>query len=200
MTLRDAIRDFEVVDGSGSARPLVLSEQVLIPTTRMDEVAVPPRWGMLYLFLGLGIGGILLVLGRGLRATGPKGAPSALSRGAFGVLAFGWSLLSGVGGLLLVLVLFTDHHFMYWNESILQFNPLSLAVAALLVPASVLGRASGLLVWLAWGVVAISVVGVLVRVLPLTPQDNTIFLLLSLPVHVGLALGLTQALQGRTGG
>jgi hypothetical protein len=161
---------------------------------------VPPRWGMVYLLLGVGLGGILLVLGRGLRAGGPRGAPSALTRGVFGVLAFAWSLLAGVGGLLLVLVLFTDHHFMYWNESILQFNPLSLAVAALLVPAAVRGRASPLLVWLAWGVVAISVLGVVVRVLPLTPQDNTIFLLLSLPAHLGLALALTLARRGLPGG
>jgi hypothetical protein len=200
MTLRDAIRDFEIVDAAGVSRPLVLSEQVLIPTTRAEEVAVPPRWGWVYLLLGLGLGGILLVLGRGLRVGGPQGAPSALTRGVFGVLAFGWSLLAGVGGLLLVLVLFTDHHFMYWNESILQFNPLSLAVAALLVPAAVRGRSSPLLVWLAWGVVAFSVLGVVVRALPLTPQDNTIFLLLSLPTHLGLALALTLARRGGTRG
>jgi hypothetical protein len=190
MTLRDAIREFEIVDAAGVSRPLVLSEQVLIPTTRDAEVAVPPRWSPWYLGLGVVLGALLLGLGRGMAPRGDSPSPVVLRLG-FGVFAFGWSVLAGVGGLLLVLVLFTDHHFMYWNESILQFNPLSLAVAALLIPAAVRGRASSTLVGLAWVVVGLSLLGVLVALLPLTPQQNTIFILLSLPVHLGLALGIS---------
>lgn len=192
MTLRDAIRDFEIVDSAGVARPLVLSEQVLIPTTRDEEVAVPPRWSPWYLALGLLVGALLLGLGRGMgRGDTGNSPPPVVLRLGFGVFAFGWSLLTGVGGLLLVLVLFTDHQFMYWNESILQFNPLSLAVAALLIPAAVRGRASSTLVLLSWVVVALSLLGVMVALLPLTPQQNTIFILLALPVHLGLAVGIS---------
>ena len=195
MTLRDAIRDFEIVDAGGVSRPLVLSEQVLIPTTRNEEVALPPRWSPWYLGLGVVLGALLLGLGRGMAPRFDSPSPVVLRLG-FGVFAVGWSVLTGVGGLLLVLVLFTDHHFMYWNESILQFNPISLAVAALLIPAAVRGRASSTLVGLAWVVVGLSLAGVLVALLPLTPQKNTIFILLSLPVHLGLALGISGGRRG----
>ena len=45
---------------------------------------------------------------------------------------------------------------------------------------------------MAWGAAALSVLGILVKALPGPAQDNTVFILLFLPIWVGLALGFGQ--------
>jgi hypothetical protein len=186
MTLRDAIREVTVIGDDGVERPLVRSEEVAIPATRAPERDAPPRRAWAYLVLGVLLGGLFYGLGRIVPAAG------AVPGAALAVLGGAWSLLAGVGGVLLVAVLFTDHHFMYWNETILQVSPLSLGVLVLLPRALLGGRRSRFLPGLAWTVVGLSVLGVLLKPLPGFIQDNTILVLLALPAHVGLALAASR--------
>lgn len=200
MTLRDALREVTVLGDDGVERPLVRAEEVAIPATRAPERSAPPERGWSYLALGVLLGGAFYGLGRLARDGGAR------PRLALGFLGGAWSLLAGVGGVLLVAVLFTDHHFMYRNESILQASPLSLGVLFLLPLALRRATASRLLPRFAWAVVGLSVLGVLVKPLPGFVQDNTIFVLLALPAHVGLAVALSLASgsgapsRGNTGG
>lgn len=186
MTLRDALREVTVVGDDGVERPLVRSEEVAVPATRAPERPTAPRRGWIYLVLGMALGGTFHALAGLSRSGGP------LPRVALGLLGGTWSLLAGVGGVLLVAVLFTDHHFMYRNESVLQASPLSLAVLLLLPLALHRGKGLPLLMRLAWAVVGLSVLGILLKPLPGFSQENTIFVLLALPAHVGLALGMSR--------
>jgi len=187
MTLRDAVREVRVVredgTGGGTARPLVISEEVLAPARAADEPEEPPLWWPLYLLIGVLIAGGLWRVG--VHARERRGARIAL---ALGVGA--WSVLTGLAGLILVLVLFTDHHFMTWNENLFLLNPLGLvlAVAGPLAVArpSVRPFATGL----SRVVVAVAAAGVLVGLAPFATQANGMEIALFLPAHVGAWLGM----------
>jgi hypothetical protein len=184
MTLRDAARVMTIVGDDGASRPLVKSEEVLSPSSRGPEAAAPPSWLPVYLALGLLLGG-LLALGGHRGAAGSR--PFLLMVGTVGTI---WSLVAGLVGLILVLVLFTDHHFMVWNENIFLLNPVSLALA-LLVPLSIARAkyrraAKGL----AMTMVGLGITGLLVQPLPASTHQNELFFALALPVHLGLAYAL----------
>ena len=52
---------------------------------------------------------------------------------AFGLVAGGWELIAGLGGVVLAgLWAFTDHVMAYRNENLFQINPLALALALVL--------------------------------------------------------------------
>lgn len=193
MTLRDALREVTVVGDDGVERPLVMVEEVAVPTQRAPEHGEPPRWALLYLALGLG-------LGAGLYRLGGRAASSPAARWGTGVVGGAWSLLAGVAGVLLVLVLFTDHHFMYRNETVLQTGPLSLVLTFLLASAVLRGRPGAALPVVAWLVVGLAVLGIALKPLASFTQDNLIFVLLALPVHLGLALGVSRWSAAARGG
>ncbi len=195
MTLRDALRQVTVPDGAGGERALVVSEQVLVPAALPPGPDAPPSWLGWYLLLGLALGGALA----GLGALAAK--RSALAGLAFGALGAAWSLLAGFVGAVLVLVLATDHVFMFRNESLFLAGPVSLALVVLTPlavlrartgPASRLPRAAERVALL---VVVLAFAGLVVSLLPVTAQDNAIFLALAVPAHLGLWWGL-RALAG----
>jgi hypothetical protein len=184
MTLRDAARVMTIVGDDGASRPLVKSEEVVAPSSREPEAAAPPSWLPAYLVLGLLLGGVL-ALGGHRGAAGSR--PFLLMVGTIGTA---WSLVAGLVGVILVLVLFTDHHFMVWNENLFLLNPISLALAVL-VPLS-LARAKyrRAAKGLAMTMVGLGIAGLLAQILPVSTHQNEFFFALVLPVHSGLAFGL----------
>lgn len=201
MTLRDALRQVRVPDGAGGERPLVISEKVLVPAALPPGPDTPPSWLGWYLLLGLVLGGALA----GLGALAARG--SVLAGLAFGALGAAWSLLAGFVGAVLVLVLATDHVFMFRNESLFLAGPVSLALVVL-APLAVRRARSGtsragpgsrlprVAERVALLVVVLAFAGLVVSLLPVTEQDNAIFLALAVPAHLGLWWGL-RALAGR---
>jgi hypothetical protein len=186
MTLRDAVRKVTVPDGAGGERPLVISERVAVPGTGPAEPKAPPSWLPWYLLLGLALGGALAWAGT--RAA----AGARWARWAFGAAGAAWSLLAGFVGTLLVLVLATDHVFMYWNENLFLAEPLSLAFVVL-VPLAVRRSGRGALriaERTALAVLAVALFGLAAKILPATTEDNGIFLALVTPAHLGLWWGL----------
>ncbi len=95
---------------------------------------------------------------------------------------------------------FTDHYVTYGNENLLQLSPLPLALAALLPLTVLRRRAVRVTGWLAWGVAAASVAGLLLQALPGFDQVNGEILALAVPAHVGLAGGLWLAVRGTAPG
>jgi hypothetical protein len=185
MALRDAIRDATVTNADGLEVPLVMAEQVVVPSTREAEPLRARSWFWRYLVVGSFMGGLLAWVGR--RAA--KGARSF--RVLLGALASIWSLLAGVSGLILVFVLLTDHWSMTRNESLFLLNPVSLPLVVL-VPLALGGRDATVrhartLGFLALGVAAL---GLLFQLLPATAQQTRMLFALFLPIHVGLAAGL----------
>ncbi len=184
MTLRDELRDATITGPDGVERPLVISEEVVIPSTRAPEPAEAPSWFLAYLCLGMALGAILAS-----RGTARVRASTALRRTVVGLTTL-WCLVGGVLGTILVLLLFTDHTFAYWNENLFLFNPL-LLVLGLLVPLSHRGgRWAARARTVAFAIAALAIVGLLWQVAPASVQQNAIFFALALPAHLGAAWAL----------
>jgi hypothetical protein len=97
-----------------------------------------------------------------------------------------WGGLTGLAGSILVAVLFTDHHFMAWNENLFLLNPLSLAVATLVPLAVVRPSARAWVTRAALAVTVLAGVGLVVGLLPFAVQANGVHTALLLPMHLGL--------------
>ena len=186
MTLRDAVRELTVVDADGVEGPLVVAEAVVAPGTGSSGPETPPSWFAAYLLLGLLLGGVLAWSG-GLEARGARwGRYTFVAAGTL------WSLVAGLVGTILVLVLFTDHDFMTWNENLFLLNPLSLALTVL-VPLAIRRPGARLAAErLAVTVAGVAAVGLLLQALPGFRQENAIFFALVLPVHLGLWWALAR--------
>jgi hypothetical protein len=109
-----------------------------------------------------------------------------------------WCLVAGVAGsVLLGAWLFTDHVFWYGNLNLLQVNPLFL----LLLPAFVLhlfaDRFPGWGIGLTRILAVVSVLGLMVALLPGLGPHNAEILALTLPLNLGLALGVGMLGDGK---
>jgi hypothetical protein len=223
--LAEHVRGVTVTDAAGRAAPLVLSEQLLSRTTRTPMPERPPRRTVAYLVAGVVMGGAFLLLAKlarrrtpdpesairnpksaiktkqdgGEKAVRPR-APLAtrLARLAFALLIVPWVLLWGVGGLIATFTwAFTDHAASYRNENLLQFSPLILPLAVL-GPMLALRRRRGAKAAVVLGLVigGLSVLGLLLKVLPMFWQQNAEILALGVPSNLGLAAAILVLAQG----
>ncbi len=162
----------------------MLAEEVLHPSRRPPAPAGPPAWLGRYLVLGLLAGALFASAG-----TARVRTSTGLRRGVL-ALAAGWSLAAGGVGTILVLMLATDHTFMWWNENLFLFSPLSLGLAVVL-PLSPRGGA-----WrrraraAAAAVAGLGLAGLLWQLAPASTQANATFFALALPAHLGIAWSL----------
>jgi hypothetical protein len=199
MRLRDDLRDV-TVERDGRTVPLVVSERHLPARSAEPSLAVPPSEtapptrAPRLLLLGMVIGGVMAGAGglaRRERAPGRERSSAgrrSAARWVLTTLGVAWALLTGVlGAVLLALWTLTDHEFAWRNENLLQANPLALALVVLIPLAVIGGRRRGAARSAAWVLAALSVVGLLVHPLPLTPQGNLPVIALALPIHLGLA-------------
>ena len=174
MRLRDALREATLADG----RPLVLSEQALLPHRVEPAPAEAPRSRAAAFFAGLALAGLVLWSARR--------APRALAAGA---LLF-WTV-AGVAGTVMALIwLATDHVAGHGNENLLLLSPLCL----LLLPggwAKLRNRApSSRFRGLLWTVAASAALAGFLKFLPFLPQENVEWVLLLLPLHWALLRSL----------
>ena len=187
--LMEALRDVGVPDGSGGETPLVIAERELYSSSGPPEPTTAPSQVLGYLVLGVGIALVLLLLAR----------PESWARTAFALVAGGWSLISGtVGVVLLGAWFFTDHVFWYPNANLLQFNPLLLVLAALVLPLLVRAEPLRWAVTLGVVVAALSLLGVIVKVLSAVDQQNGEILALTLLPNLAL-LGALVRLRASAG-
>ena len=177
MRLADAMRETTGSNG----KPLVLSEERILPQRLAAEPAEfrQPWWP--WLLAGCLLGGLFLMLAhRALRAAGM----CAL------VL---WSLCSVFGLLMLYLWFGTVHRFAWGNHNVLLFNPLCL----LLLPAG-WQLMRGRNMHRPWfrRLLGLTALGALVAVfllwLPVNPQPNARWIALMLPIHMALYFGLRR--------
>ena len=174
MRLADALRDARNVDG----RPLVSSEQVIVPHTQAPEPVERPRLLWPWLLAGVALGLAILFAGRS--------APRALAAAALPI----WTACALLGGVMLFLWLGTAHGFAWRNQNLLLFNPLCL----LLLPGGwriARGRAPGRLFgWVLGAVVLCGIAALFLHWLPVLPQRNAAWLSLLMPVHVAFWFAL----------
>ncbi|MCH1571748.1 MAG: DUF4105 domain-containing protein [Longimicrobiales bacterium] len=184
LTLRDAIRDFDVVRADGSVGPLVLSEEIAVPSTRPAEELSPPRWLWQFLFVGLFLGAVFGSLAL------PAVRTSTIGRRIVYGIAAAWSGLFGLLGLILTGLLFTDHVFSTWNENLFLANPLLLLVAVSLPLSNLDPVWSRRALTVSWVCTTLALVGLLWQLAPLSGHQNGMFFALLLPGHLGLGWGL----------
>lgn len=186
MALREHVRRVTLPGPGGAGVPLVAGERTLFESTAPMPPQAPPAWLPWYLLLGSLVGGSAALLGASRRRGGRRG---------LAVLVLVWGVIGGLGGLVLAILWgLTDHVMAYYNENLLQLNPLLLALA-LLGPIG-LWRGGGAGGWarrLAWLLAGLSVVGLLIQALPGVDQVNGPIVALLLPIHLGVAAGLALA-------
>jgi len=170
MRLRDALREVKLADG----RPLVASEQTLLPHLVAPAPAEAPRLRTPAFFAGVALA--ILALWSARRA------PRVLAAGA---LVF-WTV-AGLAGIVMALIwLATEHVAGHGNENLLLLSPLCLG----LLPggwAKLRGsEPSARFRWLLWLVAGGAAVAGFLRFLPFLPQENVEWVLLLLPLHWAL--------------
>jgi hypothetical protein len=193
--VHDQIARLSVPAADGQHVPLVASEHVLVEAAgREPERTTPPFWLPYFLAAGIAVGAVLA----GLAAWGQR---ARTGRILFALLGALWSLLAGLSGvLLLALWTLTDHTIAHRNENLFQLEPLSLALVVL-VPALAFGArwAPQAARRLTLAVLALSVLGLVLKVFPWFYQVNGSLIAFTLPVHLGLAAGV-WVLAGKESG
>ena len=180
MRLRDQVASLEMRRGGDGSVPLEASSAMWSDSDRESLPASPPRRAPWFLLAGLLIGGIF-VAGAHQAARGGMVArtPAAL----FGAA---WGLLTGLLGLLFVAVHWTDHEFMYWNQNILVFSPLGLALMVLLPISHLRGSSGPWLRKITGATLGLVALASLLWLIPWTRQGNGDWLLFGLPVYGAL--------------
>jgi hypothetical protein len=180
------VRELKVTLPDGRVEPLVVRERALYTAQgRAPEPAAPPLWIPGFLLVGALFGAVLVAL-----AT--TAVDSAGARFRFSLLTVLWTLLIGIGGLLLMaLWTFTDHTIAWRNENLFQFTPLSLPLV-LLAPALAYRARWAARPARAFALAALgsSILGLLVQLLPAANQVNGEIIALLLPIHLGVAWGV----------
>jgi hypothetical protein len=190
LKLRERLRQVTVNDpATGAAIPMVKAEFELSGSTRPPEPATPPRWTIWFFLVGVAIAGALFGLWR-------AGERRRLARAGFCVLATIYAALLGVGALIgLWFWLFSSHWAAWRNESLFGYSPLAVPLAFLL---PLLYRKSAgvkkLAAWLAIGIAATTLIGILLS--PLLPQDNAEPMSLVLPINLVLAWCVYRSTRG----
>ena len=180
--LQEHVRGIRVRRTDGSTRPLVKNEQQLFAAQRGPEPAQPPSITMRYLAFGLTLSVLFALLVR--NANVGKHA----ARVTFATLATIWAALNGILGVILIVGwTATRHVFMVRNENLLQFDPLSLALAVMLPLTIMRGRSVQTAQRLATVIAIIALVGLVAKLLPWFSQVNGAVIAMTLPVHLALA-------------
>jgi hypothetical protein len=208
MLMHDRLNEMTITGETGRQVPLVRSDTLVHTSKRPPPRQAQPNWvwafGAVGVVLGtvMGRGGCACAFRSGPPACGlaetsagakpaakPQAARPVWLTGAFGLVAISWALLAGFGGSMLVYFwLLTDHAAVRPNENILQLSPLVLPIIVL-VPLLLRGsqRAGRISLVLAGIVLAGSVLGLLLKVLPAMDQPNWNIIALALPANAGLA-------------
>lgn len=205
MRLRDDAREVTVERG-GARVSLVALERELSAIGPGDErVGVPPNEAstrgraLRLLLVGMLVGGLLAGAGWVAARESYGARVRRAARRGLAVAGGLWGLVTGLlGVILLALWTLTDHEFAWRNENLLQTNPLALGLVVLVPLALLSGRHQTPARTLALLLAALSVIGLLIHPLPLTPQANLPIIALVLPVNAGLAWGMHRlAPRGR---
>ena len=191
--LSEMLRDAEVRDGTGKFVHLVKSEDTLFAASRPPE----PRTVELHTVSFFLAGFLLLAIVTGLARL--ANARRRWWQPGFLIVASLSSLIIGLAGTgLVALWLMTNHIHSFSNENVLQANPLSLALGVMILTQfrmrrQGVGNAAFVrrrILRLAWAIVALSILGLALKILPGFYQDNLQIIALLLPIHLGIALAL----------
>jgi hypothetical protein len=179
MAMMDHLREIKLANG----QPLIVGERQEYQSKRFFEANSPPRWFLgMYFAMGLLVGALLAFVTQ--KRIG--------ARTLWAVVAIAWCLLGSIAGVISTWAwFFTDHHDARYNENWLQLTPFVVAML-FLIPLMLKGkrRAGVWAFWFACGFAVLSVLGLLLKVLPVFYQYNIEILALTIPANIGLAWGM----------
>lgn len=191
--LHDWVASKQVRDSTGGAggamHPLVRHEQVIYQSTRAPEPTAPPKLAPFLTALGIVLGAIFLWLGMrdGLTAAA--------------VVYALWALVCGLLGIILTaLWTVTDHRFAHYNENLLLFNPLWLALVVMAPMYLRSGRAARATRGIASVLAGLSVLALLGHAVLLSRQVNLAIIGLALPPAIAIAYVVANRLPERARG
>ena len=174
--LHDWVATRQVRDSTRALHPLVRREEVLFQASRPPDPTAPPNLARWLTLLGVVIVAAIVVL----QATG----------GSVGltIVCTAWALVCGLlGCVLTALWAFTDHRFSRYNENLLLFNPIWLALVMLLPIYLSSGRAARATRGIVFVVAGLSALALVAHLVLLSRQANLALIGLSLPPTAALA-------------
>jgi hypothetical protein len=178
MRMRDRLRTVRIAGPDGAPVPLVAEERQVYVSRRPPELQEPPPLLKRYAIVGAVAAAVIAV--SGLLAFVAWAAP-------FAIVAAAWSLLCGITGLLLLFLWLGTHHlFAYRNENLFHLSPVAVALVVLAPLGVYRPRVRAAAWWLATVIVALSVLGVVLRAVPGFDQDNVFVIALVLPGQLAL--------------
>jgi hypothetical protein len=194
MRMRDRLRQVRVADSVGKLVPLVAEEREVYESRRAPELQQAPPLVKRYTLIG--VVAALVIAGAGFLGLIAWRVP-------FVVVAAIWTLLAGIGGLLLLFLWLGTHHlFAYRNANLFHLSPFAIALVVVGPLAVYRPRWRATAWWLSAVVVASSLLGFLLKIFPGgLDQDNLFVVGLVLPSHLALAwvlLRLARAPGRRT--
>lgn len=186
MELQKWVRQAKVQDAAGRKVPLVMREVTVFQANREPLAERAPNLTIWYFAVGILLAGMLLLLG--------AGSPKRVRVIVLAALISLWTAITGFFGTLIALLwAFTDHAVTYYNENVLQVNPLLLILAAA-APMALLGSGRGrkTAARVALVVAGLSVLGFVLQILPNLDQVNGEIIALVMPVHIAVAYILSS--------
>ena len=175
MAFRRHLNEINLPDGS----PLVLSDSLFFKSSSMAEPQEVKSFLLFCLSLSVSVAIVTVILGYGTRS-GKK-----IARILLATVGSVWGFLSGLFGLVLLLIwLVTEHRFGHWNENLFQYNPLSLVMGMAFVILMFRGRFPKWGIWALNGVAGLSLLGYLIQIVPGMNQVNGEAIALALPIHL----------------
>ena len=191
--LSEMLRDAEVPDATGKLVHLIKGEDTLFVATRPPEPRAVEVHTVGFFLTGCLLFAIITGLAQAAKARRDWLRPAFLLTASLCSLAIG---IAGTG--LVALWTLTNHVYSYRNENVLQATPLSLILGVMILmhlrsqqqaggPAAFVGTRT---LQLAWLVVAISALGLVMKLLPSFRQQNLDIIALLLPTHLGVAMAL----------
>jgi hypothetical protein len=113
--VQERVRELRVVNEAGQSVPLVQREMRLLEIGAYRVESAPPHWGGWLLLAGIVLA-VLILTGRAESRIGVPGR----------VLATGWLVISGIGGVILLLLWFvTNHVAAAWNHNLYFLSPIA---------------------------------------------------------------------------
>jgi len=188
------LEGFERDAGLGRAEPLLGERQVLVRADRPATLSVPPPFSFLWLAGGLGLGVLVMALGRAARAGGHFRRASLAATIAL------WGIFSGVLGSVMILAWFTAHEFAHWNVNVLLTSPLALPLSLIVIMASIrerwwLGAIGQLAERGALCIAGLSLLAGLLQLVSVVSQQNLEALSLAIPLNLAVAAALRFAMR-----
>ena len=175
MAFRRHLNKIHLPDGS----PLVLSDSLFFKSSSMEEPTEVKSFLFFCMSVSVSVGVVTVILGYGTRS-GKKFARILLA-----MVGSVWGLLSGLFGVVLLLIwLVTEHRFGHWNENLFQYNPLSWVVGLAFVILMFRGHFPKWGIWSLNGVAGLSLLGYLIQIVPGMNQVNGEAIALALPIHL----------------